>query len=128
MKNLFHSISAVLVMMFFSQPAHAQTDINADQTESMLKKDATIQLVDLRTPGEIKATGKIHGARAINFNAPDFESSILKLDKNKPVLLYCAAGGRSGQAATRLKTLGFKKVYDYTGGMNDWKARGKKTE
>lgn len=105
----------------------AQTVVDAAQTESMLKKDHSIQLVDLRTPEEIKETGKIAGARAINFFSPDFNTQISKLDKAKPVIVYCAAGGRSPRAAAQLSQLGFKKVYDYAGGMNDWQAKGKKT-
>jgi rhodanese-related sulfurtransferase len=93
----------------------------------MLRKDKTVQLVDLRTPGELQQTGKIEGAKHINFNSPDFQKQIGQLNKKKPVLLYCAAGGRSGSAADMLKKMGFQKVYDYTGGMNDWKSKGKKT-
>jgi rhodanese-related sulfurtransferase len=42
------------------------------------------------------------------------------LDKNKPVLVYCAAGGRSASAAKDLKKAGFKKVYDLEGGYDAW--------
>jgi rhodanese-related sulfurtransferase len=69
----------------------------------------------------------IQGARSINFYAQDFDSQIARLDKQKPVIVYCAAGGRSPQAAAKMSKMGFSKVYDYSGGMNDWKSKGKKT-
>jgi len=116
-----------LTQMACTQPAPAQSLLDAAQTEAMLKTDKQVQLVDLRTPGEIKQTGKIEGALEINFTGPDFQTRIAKLDKEKAVIVYCAAGGRSPRAAAQMQEMGFKKVFDYAGGMNDWKAKGKKT-
>ncbi|HNG89871.1 MAG TPA: rhodanese-like domain-containing protein, partial [Saprospiraceae bacterium] len=92
-----------------------------------MQKDKTAQLIDLRTPVEVKQTGVIPGAKVINFNAPDFSTQVGRLDKKKPVIVYCAAGGRSPRAAQQMKQAGFKTIYDYTGGMNDWQSKGKKT-
>jgi len=111
----------------FTQNAQGQSNIDLSKTEQLLKTDKTIQLIDLRTPGEIQRTGIIAGAQVINYNSPDFKQQIGKLDKNRPVLLYCASGGRSGAAVSTVKGLGFKTVYNYTGGMSEWKGRGKPT-
>ena len=110
-----------------TQPATAQAVVTAAQLEAMLKSDKTVQLVDLRTPGEIRQTGKIEGAQEINYTGPDFQTQIGQLDKSKPVVVYCAAGGRSPRAAAQILKMGFLKVYDYAGGMNDWSNKGKKT-
>jgi len=110
-----------------TQQNPAQSNVNADQLEQMLQKDPSIQLVDLRTPAELQQTGKIEGARVINFTSADFQTQIALLDKEKSVIVYCAAGSRSPRAAQQMAKMGFKKVYDYKGGMNDWKAKGKKT-
>lgn len=110
-----------------AQNTPSESRIDAAQTEQLLKSDTTIQLVDLRTPGELQETGKIAGALHINFNSPDFQSQIMHLDKKKPLLIYCASGGRSGRALPKLTEMGFKKVYEYSGGMNDWLAKGKET-
>jgi rhodanese-related sulfurtransferase len=117
----------VLLASFFTNLLSAQTVLDAAATEAMIKKDPKLQLIDLRTPEEVKETGKIAGARHINFYGTDFQTQIGTLDKNKAVVVYCAAGGRSPRAAAQLAALGFKKVYDYAGGMNDWLAKGKKT-
>lgn len=81
--------------------------------------DKNVQLVDVRTPGEY-AQGHIQGAANINVNAGDFGSLASKLDKNKPVAVYCRSGVRSQTAAGILKELGFKKIYDLQGGFNAW--------
>lgn len=116
-----------LSLISCSQQSPAQARLDARQTEQMLQSDPTVQLVDLRTPAELQQTGKIEGARPININSADFQSRIAELDKTKPVILYCAAGTRSARAAAILSEMGFKKVFDYSGGMSDWQAKGKKT-
>ena len=92
----------------------------------MLQQDPTVQLLDVRTPEEFKS-GYIAGAKNLNFYDDDFAQQIAKLDKTKPVMVYCAKGGRSASAAEQLNQAGFSKVYDLTGGMYAWKAAGKKT-
>lgn len=120
-------IITLLILYACASNGDVQSKIDAAQTEAMLQSDRSVQLVDLRTPAEVQETGKIEGALTINYNSPDFQAQIARLDKTRPVLLYCAAGGRSGRASTQLINMGFQKVYDYTGGMNDWKIKGKKT-
>lgn len=125
MKKILFLLPAVL--FFFFQNIQAQSNIDLAKTEQLLKSDKTIQLVDLRTPGEIQRTGIIAGAKVINYNSPDFKQQMSKLDKNRPVLMYCASGGRSGAALSIVHGLGFKTVYNYTGGMSEWKGKGKPT-
>jgi rhodanese-related sulfurtransferase len=90
----------------------------AEFTELMKKSGA--QLIDVRTSREF-SNGFIEGAKNIDYNDDSFEKQIKKLDKNKPVLVYCAAGGRSENAAELLKEWGFKEIYDLEGGYNAWK-------
>ena len=48
-----------------------------------------------------------------------------KLDKNKPVFVYCLSGGRSASAADFLEEKGFSQVYNMKGGIMKWSAEGK---
>lgn len=78
-----------------------------------------VQIIDVRTPQEYKG-GKIGDAKNIDFYSADFKAMISKLDKSKPTLVYCAAGGRSGEAVEMMESLDFKEVYDLKGGYNAW--------
>ena len=84
------------------------------------------QILDVRTPGEWNE-GIIEGAVMNNIYEDDFEQKLEKLDKEKPVAVYCKVGGRSGQAMSKMKELGFKEVYNLDGGMDAWKGAGKPT-
>lgn len=85
-----------------------------------LMADESIQLVDVRTPGETSA-GHIEGAMiGMDFMTGEFEQNLSKLDTSRPVVVYCARGGRSAKAAAILKEKGFKTVYDYTDGYTGW--------
>ncbi|MBV6442024.1 MAG: rhodanese-like domain-containing protein [Haliscomenobacteraceae bacterium CHB4] len=99
--------------------------LHANAFEKMLQTDKTVQLVDVRTPAEFKS-GHIQGAVNFDFYAADFAQKLAKLDKKRPVMVYCAVGGRSGSAAGQLKKLGFTKVFDLDGGIGAWRDAGKK--
>ena len=107
-----------------AQQTVQSTVIAPDDFEAKALK-AGVQLIDVRTPDEYKA-GHIANAKNINFYDADFKAQMDKLDKSKPVAVYCGVGGRSGKASTILTQLGFKTIYDLQGGMTAWKAKGRK--
>ncbi|RUA12745.1 MAG: rhodanese-like domain-containing protein [Flavobacteriia bacterium] len=78
-----------------------------------------ILLIDIRTPQEF-AQGHISGAKLINFFDPDFMQQMSKLDRSKELYIYCRSGHRSGKATENLKTVGFPKIHDLKGGINNW--------
>jgi rhodanese-related sulfurtransferase len=83
-----------------------------------ISKEA-VQLVDVRTPGEF-ADGAIPNAENINVNDASFEEKIQKLDKTKPVYVYCRSGARSQVAAKKMIEMGFEEVIDLDGGYLNW--------
>lgn len=85
--------------------------------ELMGTKDA--QIIDVRTPGEYKA-GNIAASSNVDFYGDNFKNELAKLDKTKPLLVYCKSGGRSGKAASMMKSMGFEEVYDLKGGYSGW--------
>ena len=84
------------------------------------------QILDVRTPAEW-GHGIIEGAILNNIYEDDFVEQLEKLDKEKPVAVYCKVGGRSGQAMSKMSFLGFKEVYNLDGGMDAWKDAEKPT-
>jgi rhodanese-related sulfurtransferase len=85
-------------------------------------KDKTV--LDVRTRDEYNQ-GHLANAVLLDYYASDFKNSVSKLDKSKPVFVYCKGGGRSGSSCEILKDLGFKEVYDLQGGIIDWKKAGR---
>ena len=76
-------------------------------------------LIDVRTPEEF-FRGHIENALNFDFNSPEFNTQITKLNKEQTFLIYCSAGGRSSKASSLMESLGFKKVYELKGGYQKW--------
>lgn len=93
--------------------------VTAEEMEAILELE-DVQLVDVRTPKEHE---EIHivNSQNIDYTSPTFDEDIKKLDKEKPVILYCKSGGRSAKCAQKLKEAGFEKIYDLEGGISKWK-------
>lgn len=78
-----------------------------------------VQLIDVRTPDEYNS-GHIKDAKNIDFYSGKFNTEFDKLDKEKPVYIYCRSGSRSRQSANKLIAMGFKEIYDLRGGFIAW--------
>lgn len=104
-------------------PATSIAVLPVEEYKSKMMATADIQLIDVRTPGEY-AGGTIGAAKNINFNDANFEAEIAKLDREKPLFIFCASGNRSGRSAPVYQKLGFKQVYDLQGGYGAWKRAG----
>lgn len=114
----------IILLITVNAAAFAQhKDVNAAEFKTYVdgKKGA---LIDLRTPAEISSKGKIKGALEIDYFSKDAEANILKLDKKKTYLIYCAGGGRSGECLELMKKNGFKHVINLSTGYHEWYKKG----
>ncbi len=114
-------IILLFALIFFGFTVNAQKRLSNEEFKKMMSEKGA-QVLDVRTAKEV-AEGKIEGSINIDYFSPRFLENALKLDMNKPVLIYCAAGGRSLSAAKDLKKAGFKKVYDLQNGYDGWKEK-----
>ena len=105
-------------MAFFSKPAY-QT-LSPQQIAAMLDADQ-IHLVDVRESHEW-AQGHIPGA--IHLPLSELSRRVGDLPQDKPVVLYCLSGGRSGQAFTWLKSAGHPVEAHMGGGISAWRREG----
>jgi glyoxylase-like metal-dependent hydrolase (beta-lactamase superfamily II)/rhodanese-related sulfurtransferase len=80
-----------------------------------------LRLVDVRGSGET-AAGTIPGAVEIPLAV--LTDSLDALDRDGPVVIYCASGYRSVVAASRLAEAGFRDVSDLIGGFQAWESAG----
>ncbi len=98
-------------------------DLGVDEFAKKLVEDPAAQLVDVRTPGEYEE-GHLANATNIDINANDFAAKLSKLDKTKPVFVYCKSGRRSSSAAEQMSGMGFLQVYTLNEGITGWTGKG----
>jgi rhodanese-related sulfurtransferase len=91
--------------------------VSQAEMEDLILADS-IQLIDVRSFEEFQ-NKHIKGAQSIVFDE-DFEENIQKLDKTKPVAVYCNTGRRSEECSDFLREKGFTKIYDLKGGITKW--------
>jgi hydroxyacylglutathione hydrolase len=80
-----------------------------------------LQLLDVRTPHEWDE-GHLPGA-CYRFLG-ELPEKLRSLDRDQPVVVYCASGYRSSLAASLLQASGFRKVHNVPGGYAAWTAAG----
>ncbi len=95
------------------------TSIDTDQAKSYLadKKADDVTILDVRQPNEYEA-GHIPGALLIPL--PEITDHLQRIDRKKPVVVYCSSGGRSRMAAQLLSGQGFDAIINVAGGFNAW--------
>jgi phage shock protein E len=107
-----------------SLAAHAQSGIYRDlspaEFKSTLDSLPTAILLDFRTIDEMKG-GIIPNAKQLDYFSKQYEDQIEQLDRSKVYFLYCAGGGRSGEAKELMQQKGFARVYNLEGGFTAWK-------
>ncbi len=95
--------------------------ITREALKGMIDRNEDFILVDVLSPECYKEE---HIPRSINIPLEDIENKAKELLKEgKEIVVYCGSlqCTMSSQAAERLTKLGFKDVYDYEGGLQDWK-------
>jgi rhodanese-related sulfurtransferase len=117
--NKLKTLSVFAFVLFIGNASAQSQLINANDFEKKLTSTKDKTVLDVRTQSEYNQ-GHLANAMLIDFYKSDFKKQLSKLDKNKPVFVYCGVGGRSGSASKTLVELGFKQVYDLQGGMQAW--------
>jgi len=108
-------ISIVVALAIGNLLLKRRGTINSPDARRLVEAGA--RLVDVRTPQEF-ATGHLPGA--INIPVQDLESRLAELEeKQRPVVLYCRSGSRSGSAARILKGAGYAAIHNL-GAMTRW--------
>ncbi|WNW01465.1 rhodanese-like domain-containing protein [Tenacibaculum sp. HL-MS23] len=118
-KNILYLGLILTIIMSCASKEDGVKDISINDLQVVLKNNENVQLVDVRTPEEW-VEGTIKNAIEINVTGSDFEKKALaKLDKTKPVYIYCRSGGRSKIASELLLKKGFQP-YNVLGGYKAW--------
>ena len=104
------------LLVFFQLPIIQ--DISKNDVLDLLE-DKSINIIDLRTDEEF-SKGSIKYSYNIDFQKREFIDNLNLLNKEKPYIIYCKSGNRSERASLIMKSLGFKVIYHYKTGYQDW--------
>ena len=102
--------------------------ISPAQAQNMIAAGQAV-IIDVRDAPEVEKSGKVAGAMHVSrgmleFRAdPDSPYHDKALHRDRPVILYCASGGRSALSGKTLKDLGYTQVYNL-GAFKDWVENG----
>lgn len=106
--------------------------ISADEARKMIA-DQNALIIDVRDAPEVQASGKVKGAVNISRGMLEFRADAdtpyhnAELRKDRPVILYCASGGRSALSGKVLKDMGYEHIYNL-GAFKDWVENGGEVE
>ncbi|MCC6474269.1 MAG: rhodanese-like domain-containing protein [Burkholderiales bacterium] len=92
------------------------------QATQMLNREDAV-FVDIREPAEYEK-GHILHARNLPLKQLEEKARELEKYKNRPLIVHCDTGSRSGAAASLLRRKGFERVYSLSGGLAAWRQAG----
>ncbi|MFA7097471.1 MAG: rhodanese-like domain-containing protein [Gammaproteobacteria bacterium] len=131
MYDLFKPEQPVGLMDFVRAAKACIKEINSEELERMMAK-GDVLLVDTRESSEYEQGHIKHALlvpRGILEAAadPSYPKHVPELcaARTRPVVVYCATGGRSAMAAAVLQMMGFQEVYSLAGGFSEWEKSDK---
>jgi molybdopterin/thiamine biosynthesis adenylyltransferase/rhodanese-related sulfurtransferase len=92
-------------------------EISAVELKQRLDRGDKLRIVDVREPNEWQIN-RIPGAQLIPLG--EIPRRYAELDPEEELVMQCKVGGRSAKAADFLRSVGFKKVLNLTGGILEW--------
>lgn len=138
MKTSFLTLSVACMMLACAQsPSTSETASSAQDTVAIMEDVSNhtflalmadkpeALLLDVRTPEEWNE-GHLAGASHADYWGDEqaFQAAMDAIPRDRPVLVYCAGGGRSGLTAKELVKAGHREVYNLENGISGWIAEG----
>jgi rhodanese-related sulfurtransferase len=119
------AVVAIVVIGYIVAQSSSVKTISVAETKTKIEKDTAVFVLDVRTPQEHNGE---RIAETVFIPVQELEQRIHELDqyKNRPMIVYCRSGHRSGIATEILVKNGFNAV-SMAGGINQWKAEGYST-
>ncbi|MDC1106548.1 FAD-dependent oxidoreductase [Prolixibacteraceae bacterium] len=97
---------------------NAITERNKTLTpRELMEANENIMVIDVRASHQYNEG---HIKNAINIPLADMRSKALTIDKNNKIVMYCNKGVSGNAAQNILQNLGFKEVYNLSGGYNNY--------
>lgn len=102
--------------------------VSLQEAREMIANQGAL-VVDVRDAPELQASGKVKGALHVSRGMLEFRADAdtpyhnAEFRKDRPIILYCASGGRSALSGKVLKDMGYENVYNL-GAFKDWAEGG----
>lgn len=103
----------VCVLLLTACDGKGYETIDSNVAMDLIENNAIV--IDVRNADEY-ADGHIAGS----INIPVENISTVNYDKETVIIVYCASGMRSADAAKELINLGYTNVYNLDGGLINW--------
>ena len=138
MKTSLFTVAVACTMLSCAQsPSPSETTSSAQVTVAIMEDVSNVKflalmadkpealLLDVRTPEEWNE-GHLEGASHADYWGDEqaFQAAMDAIPRDRPVLVYCAGGGRSGLTAKELIKAGHREVYNLENGISGWVAEG----
>ncbi|MCB2305115.1 rhodanese-like domain-containing protein [Clostridium estertheticum] len=95
-------------------------NVSVEEAYKLINEDKEFIIIDVRTKEEYD-NGHIPGAKLVPVQILPMKLDELGVYKDKPVLVYCASGGRSPRAVDTLANNDFKNIYHLSHGIGSWR-------
>ncbi|HEX6267220.1 MAG TPA: rhodanese-like domain-containing protein [Burkholderiales bacterium] len=116
-------VSGAMLLWPYLRRATGGPSVSPSQATQLINREDAL-VIDVRDPGEYGA-GHILGAKNLPLSRLDSGGAELAAKrKDRPLILYCDTGNRSGKAAAALKAQGYTRVLNLSGGMGAWQQAG----
>jgi rhodanese-related sulfurtransferase len=96
--------------------------VNPTQATHLINREDAF-VIDVREPGEY-AAGHVLGAKNVPLARLESGAGELVKKKDRPVIVYCDGGDRSGKAIAALKKHGYTRLANLSGGLGAWQQAG----
>ena len=112
-------VAGLLLYTFIDARLRGFDSINPTVATQLINRDDAV-ILDVRADNEYRDG---HIVNSIHIPLSYLQDRLKELDKykNKPIIVSCRSGQRSGQACMMLKKEGFETVYNLSGGIMAWK-------
>ena len=106
--------------------------VGVPEAQRLIRDEGALP-VDVRDGNKLVATGKLKGALNVSRGMLEFRADPEaayhhpEFRKDRPIVLYCASGGRASLAGKALRELGYERTYNL-GGFKDAADQGFETE
>ncbi len=119
-----------LIIFLISFVVYSCKDVTANEIKVVTVEEmnthlqyGNVQVIDLQPEVEYNKSHLVNAANIIYDK--DFRRKLDKLDKTKPIAIYCTTGTVSPEAARILDESGFQHIYILDGGIKKWMAENR---